>query len=241
MNHHNDTNDQTELLTYAQAIPLLVRELQLTLSKLRFIKAPQASDYFTTIANDAPYSSDMLIAHLNGLPLSSALNPAAWMQRSDFTILLWHALTGIHAQLFALHATEAEPKQSIHRQDAHTAHRSPKSNAAESAAHGQHFNNSDNAEHLPNSDTLQHSTSIDDSNRDELLQNVEHSDNVAQFEHATYHIWQQMIQSGITELRQNDDFRAAEPITYAEALAMLTRAQALINRDGAARSEDEFF
>ncbi len=103
--YSNDSNDNPNTtassqqpLTYAEAIPLLVQKLQLNIRNLRFIKAPQASDYFITIPNDAPYSEDMLVAHLNGLSLDADLNPSTIMKRAAFANLLAQAIPQIESK-----------------------------------------------------------------------------------------------------------------------------------------------
>ncbi|MEW4369350.1 S-layer homology domain-containing protein [Paenibacillus kandeliae] len=79
-------------LTNAQGIAFLVKGLHLNIDHLRFIKAPKASDYFTDMDDHAWYSTDMMIAQLNGLELAQNINTDATMSRVQFASLLWQGV-----------------------------------------------------------------------------------------------------------------------------------------------------
>lgn len=80
-------------LTMAQAVTLLVQGYDLNIDHMRFIKEPQASDYFTKIADDAPYATDFIIAHLNGLPLDRDIDPSVKITKQVYADLLFQALS----------------------------------------------------------------------------------------------------------------------------------------------------
>ncbi|WP_046214538.1 S-layer homology domain-containing protein [Paenibacillus wulumuqiensis] len=91
-----DTEFQPEAtLTTAQGVAALVKGLELNIDNIRFIKAPKASDYYTNIDDNAWYSSDMLIAHLNGLQLDADVDAASPMTRGQFATLLWQGVEQI--------------------------------------------------------------------------------------------------------------------------------------------------
>lgn len=77
-----------EHLTYAQAVQLLVKGFKLNIDPFRFPKAPQASDYFNMVTNDAWYSSSFVIAQLNGINLAKDINPKKEMTREKFADML---------------------------------------------------------------------------------------------------------------------------------------------------------
>lgn len=79
-------------LTNAQGVAFLVKGLDLNIDNLRFIKAPKASDYFTGMDDSAWYSTDMMIAQLNGLELAQTIDTSATMSRVQFASLLWQGV-----------------------------------------------------------------------------------------------------------------------------------------------------
>lgn len=104
--------DDEKELTYADAVPLLVKSFQLSLARFQFIKAPLASDYFTNVPDDAPYSEDFVIASVNGLDLPRDLEPDALISKEEFTHSLFQAVstTGDYAfiQIYLMIADEDE-------------------------------------------------------------------------------------------------------------------------------------
>lgn len=84
-----------------QAVPLIVKGLQLSLDRFRFIKQPLAGDYFSRIADDAWYAEAFVIARMNGLDLDPDIDPAAPVSREQFTHWLMQAVatTGEYAQI----------------------------------------------------------------------------------------------------------------------------------------------
>lgn len=213
MSHHDPTNPAVTNtfqpdtpLMYATAIPLLVQELGLNIQQLRFIKAPQASDYFTTIDNNAPYSGEMLVASLNGLPLSTGLDPAAMMPRTDFAVLLWHALEHSHSpNTQAFHIADDEPTESAPVQDEWTMDTTSSTNGPESSATSKH------KEQLSS------------------LKPMKCSANIEPSEHSDSYVCQQMIDRGLLQMDDEPHIDAHEPILYAEAMSMLEHARSLIN------------
>ncbi|SFK96770.1 S-layer homology domain-containing protein [Paenibacillus sp. 1_12] len=79
-------------ISYAQSVSLLVKGLNLNLDTMRFIKKPEASDYFTNVPNDAWYAEAFIIAHLNGLNIPKNVDPSATITREQYADLLIHAM-----------------------------------------------------------------------------------------------------------------------------------------------------
>lgn len=88
-------------LSAQQAIPLIVRAMELSLAKFTFIKQPLASDSFTNIPNDAWYAEAFVIAHVNGLPIDREIDPNAPVSRELFVQWLTSAVetTGDYARI----------------------------------------------------------------------------------------------------------------------------------------------
>lgn len=72
-------------VTAAQGVQLLVNALDLNIDMIRFIKAPQATDYFTNASDTAWYAEALIIAANNSMGLPADLNPAANWTREEFT------------------------------------------------------------------------------------------------------------------------------------------------------------
>ncbi|WP_311764953.1 S-layer homology domain-containing protein [Paenibacillus agricola] len=81
-------------LSAAQGIQLIVKALGMNLDAIRFVKAPQATDYFAKAKNDAWYSQSFIIAANNGLKLSADLDPDQKWTKATFTKELLLALDG---------------------------------------------------------------------------------------------------------------------------------------------------
>jgi len=97
-------------LTIAEAVTLIVEKFELSLAHMTFIKVPEATDYFTGIANDASYAEAFVIAHLNGLPLDKDVNPNDKITKEQFAHLVQHAVDSkgefAYIMLFILIADE---------------------------------------------------------------------------------------------------------------------------------------
>jgi hypothetical protein len=79
-------------INMAQSVSLIVKGLGLNIDNIRFVKEPQASDYFTNVPNDAWYAKDFIIAHLNGLELAKDIDPNAIITREQYANLLVTAM-----------------------------------------------------------------------------------------------------------------------------------------------------
>lgn len=79
-------------LSFAQAVYLITKGLELNINHIKFVKQPLASDYFTSVSDSAWYADSLVIAHLNGLPLGKDLNPDQIITREQFADLLKHAI-----------------------------------------------------------------------------------------------------------------------------------------------------
>ncbi|WP_281885043.1 S-layer homology domain-containing protein [Paenibacillus sp. YYML68] len=78
--------------SYAEAVHLLVKAFDLNIDHMKFIKKPEASDYFTQVPNDAWYSESFVIAHLNGIPLPKDISPDGIVTRERFADMIIHAI-----------------------------------------------------------------------------------------------------------------------------------------------------
>ncbi|NHN29355.1 S-layer homology domain-containing protein [Paenibacillus sp. S3N08] len=79
-------------ISYAQSISLIVKAMDLNLSAISFTKQPQASDYFTNVANDAWYAEAFVNAKANGLDIAKDVDPNATITREQYANLLVTAL-----------------------------------------------------------------------------------------------------------------------------------------------------
>jgi hypothetical protein len=52
-------------LSYAQGITLIVKGFDLNINAMKFIKKPEASDYFTKVPDNAWYAQSLMYAQLN--------------------------------------------------------------------------------------------------------------------------------------------------------------------------------
>jgi PrcB C-terminal/S-layer homology domain len=80
-------------VSFAQGIPLIVKSLDLNINHIKFIRAPLASDYFTSVPDRAWYAEYFIIAHLNGLPVDKDVDPNQTMTREQFAYMLLKAIT----------------------------------------------------------------------------------------------------------------------------------------------------
>ncbi|MBB3109130.1 hypothetical protein FHS18_001182 [Paenibacillus phyllosphaerae] len=81
-----------EKMTFAAGITLIAKALDLDFGDKVFVKQPEASDYFTTIGNDAWYSEAFMLAGVNELGLPRDVNPSAVMSREQFAHYLFKAM-----------------------------------------------------------------------------------------------------------------------------------------------------
>ncbi|MBP1156881.1 MULTISPECIES: S-layer homology domain-containing protein [unclassified Paenibacillus] len=79
-------------VSYAQAVHMLVNGLDININAMLFVKAPQATDYYTNIPNDAWYAQSFVNAHLNGLPIPKDVDPNGTITREQFADLMIHAM-----------------------------------------------------------------------------------------------------------------------------------------------------
>lgn len=92
VNGYNGSFMAAKKLSNAEGVHLIVKALDLNLAAFLFIKEPLATDYFTTIPNDAWYAPSFVIASVHGLPLAKDIKPEASMTREEFAHLLLSAL-----------------------------------------------------------------------------------------------------------------------------------------------------
>lgn len=78
--------------SYAQTVHMLVKGLNLNMDTMRFIKKPEASDYYTNVPNNAWYAESFVIAQLNGLPIPKDVDPNGTITRQQYADLLIHAI-----------------------------------------------------------------------------------------------------------------------------------------------------
>lgn len=71
-------------LTYAAGLTMIVKGLDVSLAKFTFIKAPQASDYYTYVEDGKWYSDAFIIAQVNGLDVPKDVKPNEPMTREQF-------------------------------------------------------------------------------------------------------------------------------------------------------------
>ncbi|MGN7455062.1 S-layer homology domain-containing protein [Paenibacillus pasadenensis] len=81
-----------EALTNAEGIALLVKAFGLNLDRIRFIQAPQASQYYPGMSDSAWYSESFLIGAALGVGLPKDVKPGAPMSRETFAALLLQAM-----------------------------------------------------------------------------------------------------------------------------------------------------
>ncbi|MFS0553773.1 S-layer homology domain-containing protein [Brevibacillus sp. 179-C9.3 HS] len=73
-----------EKMTAAQGIQLIVNAFDLNLAAIKFIKAPQATDYYSKADNDAWYAESLIIAAVHGFELPADLDPNAEWTKEQF-------------------------------------------------------------------------------------------------------------------------------------------------------------
>ncbi len=79
-------------LTFAEGIQMIVKGMDFSLPAYPNDDVPQAKDLFENVSEDAWYTDSLVIAAVNGLELSSDLDPDKVMTREAFTHHLFTAL-----------------------------------------------------------------------------------------------------------------------------------------------------
>ncbi|CAM4256543.1 S-layer homology domain-containing protein [Paenibacillus tarimensis] len=79
-------------LTYSAGISMIVKGFELSLAHVQFIKAPEASDYYTNVKNGMWYSDAFVIAHHNGLEIPKDVKPEQIMTREQYAHHLFNAI-----------------------------------------------------------------------------------------------------------------------------------------------------
>ncbi|MEC0371291.1 S-layer homology domain-containing protein [Paenibacillus chibensis] len=79
-------------VTQAESVQFFVTALGLNLDFIRFVKEPQATDYYKHSNDSAWYAKALIIAAVNGLDLPADLNPNEKMTHEAFTHQLVHAI-----------------------------------------------------------------------------------------------------------------------------------------------------
>lgn len=94
---HNGSNQSKQegqnSLNAATAVTMIVKSLNLNIDNIKFIKKPEASDYFTKVTNDSSYAESFIIAQINGLGIPKDINPSAQVTREQFAKWLFRALS----------------------------------------------------------------------------------------------------------------------------------------------------
>ncbi|WP_314587857.1 protease complex subunit PrcB family protein [Paenibacillus terrigena] len=94
---HKENNQSKQVekdsLNAATAVTMIVKGLDLNIDNIKFIKQPEASDYFTKVKNNASYAEYFIIAQINGLAIPKDINPSAKVTREQFAKWLFGALS----------------------------------------------------------------------------------------------------------------------------------------------------
>ncbi|WP_152392683.1 S-layer homology domain-containing protein [Paenibacillus guangzhouensis] len=85
--------DGKDSLNAATAVTMIVKGLNLNIDNIKFIKKPEATDYYTKIKNDSSYADYFIIAQYNGLGIPKDINPSAKVTREQFAKWLFGALS----------------------------------------------------------------------------------------------------------------------------------------------------
>lgn len=94
---HKENNqskeDGKESLNAATAVTMIVKGLDLNIDNIKFIKKPEATDYYTKVKNNSSYAEDFIIAQYNGLGIAKDINPSAKVTREQFAKWLFGQLS----------------------------------------------------------------------------------------------------------------------------------------------------
>ncbi|WP_018755521.1 S-layer homology domain-containing protein [Paenibacillus terrigena] len=91
--NNESKQDRKDSLNAATAVTMIVKGLDLNIDNIKFIKQPEASDYFTKVKNDSSYAEYFIIAQINGLAIPKDINPSAKVTREQFAKWLFGALS----------------------------------------------------------------------------------------------------------------------------------------------------
>lgn len=81
----NGLFNPNDSITAAQSIQLFVNAFDLNIDNIRFIKAPQATDYFAKANNDGWYANALIIGSFNVPDIPSDLDPNQKWTKEEFT------------------------------------------------------------------------------------------------------------------------------------------------------------
>ena len=87
-----DLFDPQGNLTAAQAVKLIVKTTGINIDNIRFIKAPQVTDYFKNGHDGAWYADSLIIAAMNDIGLPKDLDPDSKINREQFLYYLVSAI-----------------------------------------------------------------------------------------------------------------------------------------------------
>ncbi len=90
--YENDKFFPDKELTYPEGITMLVKGFNLNINHIRFIKAPEVTDTFPELINDAWYADAFIKAHYNGLDIPKDVKATDRMSREEFAHLLMQAV-----------------------------------------------------------------------------------------------------------------------------------------------------
>jgi hypothetical protein len=79
-------------LTNAGAMQMIVNAFHINLAHFTFIKQPLASDYYTSIPDDAWYANAFMVAQLNGIEGPKDIDPNKKITREEYTHYLFEAM-----------------------------------------------------------------------------------------------------------------------------------------------------
>jgi hypothetical protein len=102
-------------LTYASGVSMIVKGLDVSLARFLFIKAPNASDYYTNVKDGAWYSDAFIIAHVNGLEIPKDVKPELNMTREQFAFHLFRAMEANGPHVYPLIFAEIKDAKDIHK------------------------------------------------------------------------------------------------------------------------------
>ncbi|MCM3700204.1 S-layer homology domain-containing protein [Paenibacillus macerans] len=97
----------------ASAISLIVSAFELNLDNLRFVKKPEASDYYSKVKNDAGYAGAFVIALYRGLDVPKDIDPSAKVTKEQFSHWLFQAIATQGEYVWPMIYTEIKDGKSI--------------------------------------------------------------------------------------------------------------------------------
>ncbi len=100
-------------LDNASAIMLIVGAFELNLDNLRFVKKPEASDYYSKVKNDDRYDGAFVIALYRGLDIPKDIDPSAKVTKEQFSHWLFQAISTQGEYAWPMIYTEIKDGKSI--------------------------------------------------------------------------------------------------------------------------------